>query len=383
MLYNAGTASAPNYVTFTALTNLAALNLSPAQAQTLRFDPAATFVGTASFLYTATDNTGAVSNTAQYTIPVGQDNNSVYTATPTKGGNANPYQNGDVLAYGIDPNGASYNTSGLVYNANGTPAAGTPTSGLASASISSADLTTLAANGIGFDPNTGLFTVTDRTKLPRTATSFPVTVITTDVLGGVNTQPFTFSTGVNPLPVELKEFAVTAVKNADAALTWTTASEKNNDHFAVERSFNGADFTAIAQVKGKGTSTAETAYALTDVGVGRKVAGAVYYRLKQVDTDGTASYSPVRTVAFTAELTAPAIHLAPNPATTATQLELTALPAGQYQVSIVDLVGRTVYIATRAAGTQPTLDLHLLPAGSYVVVVRGQSLRLTTRLMKE
>ena len=59
------------------------------------------------------------------------------------------------------------------------------------------------------------------------------------------------------------------------------------------------------------------------------------------------------------------------------------LQAGTYQVVVVDLMGRTVQSAALAAGTRPVLGLQSLPAGSYVVIVRGASLQLSRRLVKE
>jgi len=189
-----------------------------------------------------------------------------------------------------------------------------------------------------------------------------------------------------PLPVELTEFTVRAVKKQDAQLAWRTASEKNNDHFDVERSLTGTDFVKISQVKGQGTSSTPTDYALTDIGIGAKASGVVYYRLKQVDTDGTATFSPVRTVSF-ANLAAPAISLSPNPATDATQLDLTQLPTSTYQVRVLDVTGRLVLGTTLPAGLAHALDLRTIDSGTYVVLVRGlngsQVLNFAKRLVKE
>ncbi|MCI1188653.1 T9SS type A sorting domain-containing protein [Hymenobacter sp. DH14] len=366
--------------------------VTPAQAATLTFAPVAGYAGDVTFLYTTTDNgngtpgNALTSPLAAYTIMVAQDQSSVYARpTVTKGGNANIYAAGDVLAYGIDPNTAVYNSAGIVYNtATGAPAAGT-SNGLAVAKISPADSTTLAASGILFTRSTGLFTVLDPTKLPRNGASFgPFTVTSIDQNGGVNTNSVTLVTGVNPLPVELTAFTATA-KNLDALLAWNTASEKNSDHFDVERSLNGTDFVKIDEVKGQGTSTSATDYARTDAGIGAKANGLVYYRLKQVDTDGTSSYSPVRSVRFGKVV--PAIALFPNPATTATNLDLTALPAGSYQVSVLDAAGRTVLNTTLDAGLAHALDLNTIASGSYTLLVRGtnggQVVNLTKRLIKE
>jgi hypothetical protein len=189
-----------------------------------------------------------------------------------------------------------------------------------------------------------------------------------------------------PLPVELTEFTARNVRNKDAALAWRTASEKNNDHFDVERSFDGTAFAKIGQVAGHGSTLSPNSYALTDAGVARLATGAVYYRLRQVDTDGTATYSPVRTVAF-AQVANPAISLFPNPATAATQLDLTELPAGAYQVSVLDATGRTVLRHVLTAGSVHLLDLSSCASGTFLVLVRGQNggsgSVFTKRLAKE
>ena len=374
--------------TYTAITS-ATQALTPAQALTLKFDPVSTFVGNASFTYTAIDNLGSVSTPVLYSVQVGQDNAALYGTTPTKGGTAtdgfSKYANGDVLAYVVDVNGARYNGAGLLYNPttgalNAGAANGLPTSGTNVTSTTTP--AQFAALGFALNPATGVITVADRTLL--VAGSYPFTLTTTDLFGGVTTQVVTIVIGAKPLPVELTAFTATA-KNLDAFLTWNTASEKNSNHFDVERSLNGTDFVKIAEVKGQGTSTRATDYVRTDAGVGAKANGLVYYRLKQVDTDGTSSYSSVRSVRFGQVV--PALALFPNPATTATTLDLTALPAGSYQVRVLDAAGRVVLATTLEAGLAHTLPLHTIARGSYVLLVRGahggQVVNLTRRLIKE
>ena len=375
-------------------TNFPGLELTPTQASNLRFDPAGSFIGNVFFNYTTTDNLGAVSAAALYTIPVGLDNNSFYAATPPKGGTPNQYQNNDVLAYLIDPNGAHYNGSGLIYNAttgaaligtaNGLPTSGTNALLASSGSGLVSNPTNVLPPGTALNSITGLIYVSDRSMLPRVtvATTYSVNVVTTDVFGGTNVTTATFVLGAYPLPVELTVFAVKAVQNRDAALTWTTASEKNNDHFDVERSFDGQTFVNIGQVAGQGSKVTATNYALTDRNVAPKATGLVYYRLWQVDADGTGNYSPVRTVVFTPAVTptAASLSLYPNPAVMSTTLDLTALPVGQrYEVELTDMSGRLVARYQLEGGQTHPLDLTSLASGSYLVRVAGADAQGTAR----
>ena len=384
-----GTLYYDNGGTYTAITS-AIQPLTAAQAQTLKFAPVSTFVGNVFFAYTAIDNLGGISTPALYTIQVGQDNAALYGTTPVKGGTAanglTKYAVNDVIAFVSDVNAARYNSTGQLYDATTGALAAGAANGLATtgtnATTDAAGTTLLAAQGLVLNPSTGQITVSDPTKL--TAGTYTVNITTTDLFGGVTTQPVTFTIGAKPLPVELTAFVATA-KNQDALLTWSTASEKNNDHFNVERSLNGTDYVKIGQVKGQGTTSAPTDYALTDAGIGAKASGLVYYRLKQFDADGTSSYSPVRTVRFGKVV--PAIALFPNPATTATRLDLTALPAGSYQVSVLDATGRVVLATTLEAGLTHALQLNTIASGSYLLLVRGanggQVVNLTKRLIKE
>ncbi len=340
--------------------------VSLGDAASLAFDPAATFAGNAFFGFTTTDNQGAVSVPGLYTIAIGQDNASVYTNAPAKGGNANQYQNGDVIANAFDANGGTYNAAAAVAD-----------NGLRTVTLNSA----LPA-GLALDPVTGQVTVVDRTLL--VGGTYPVSVTTVDANGGVTTQAVPLQIGANPLPVELTRFEAKAV-GADGQLSWATAQEHDNAGFGVERSFDGSRFARLAFVAGAGTSTQARDYAFADAGVGRHP-GPVYYRLQQTDRDGAVSYSPVRTIVFPpAPAPAPAysVSLYPNPVETHTTLDLTALPAGTYQVAVVDMAGRRVLAQDLAGGQAHALPVDGLPSGVYVVLVRGGGLKFTQRMIKQ
>jgi len=92
-----------------------------------------------------------------------------------------------------------------------------------------------------------------------------------------------------PLPVELISFEGRIIHESNQ-LTWRTATETNNDHFEVERSEDGLHFLTIGEVDAAGNSQQVVHYELLDQ---RPLNGLNYYRLMQVDVDGSFTYSPV------------------------------------------------------------------------------------------
>ena len=114
--------------------------------------------------------------------------------------------------------------------------------------------------------------------------------------------------GGNPLPVTWLSFNV-AREDDVVAVTWATATEKNADYFDVERSKDGRNFETLGRVNAAGNSTQAVNYTFLD----RQPAATVaYYRLRQVDRDGSFVYSSVRVITMIQSETA--ISAYPNPA---------------------------------------------------------------------
>ncbi|MCI1189013.1 T9SS type A sorting domain-containing protein [Hymenobacter sp. DH14] len=184
---------------------------------------------------------------------------------------------------------------------------------------------------------------------------------------------FTVSTASSPLPVTLIDFSVRREGPA-ARLNWRTAQELNNDYFVVEASADGQTYRPVGSpVPGQGTVSAPIDYTFTDPNLLNYRTDLVYYRLRQVDTDGTASYSPVRTIALTAAATG--LALFPNPASTGAML--TGTRPGTV-VQVFDALGRVVITATADATGTAALALPVgLATGVYVVRADDKALRLT------
>jgi hypothetical protein len=114
------------------------------------------------------------------------------------------------------------------------------------------------------------------------------TLKTLTVTGLTGTQFALASSGSNPLPVELAYFTG-KLTGSSIQLDWKTETEVSNFGFDVERSNDGTDFSKIGFVQGNGNSNSPKYYSFSDNVEG--LSGKIYYRLKQIDTDGTFDYS--------------------------------------------------------------------------------------------
>ena len=173
----------------------------------------------------------------------------------------------------------------------------------------------------------------------------------------------------SPLPVELTRFDATT-KGQSVNVEWATASEKNSDRFEIQRSATGEGFETVGTVKGQGNTSSAHNYAFVD---SRPLAGRSYYRLRQVDTDGTTAFSPVAAVQLRTEL---AVY--PNPSA-----GMVTLPAtlGDVRYRLLNIVGQTL-LSGQATGNDQ-LDLTKLGKGTYFLELTGEAGRTTQRLVRE
>jgi len=182
-----------------------------------------------------------------------------------------------------------------------------------------------------------------------------------------NTDP---TIAANPLPVQLTSF--TAARGASGVqVAWATASELYSAKFVVERSLDGYAYAPVASVAAQGSTQQAHRYASLDR---TAPAGQLYYRLRQVDADGTAHYSPTVTVAGAGAEFA----LSPNPARESLHL-LTEQPT-PYLVRTA--LGQVALQGTTAAGTT-TIAVEKLAAGVYFFELHANTGRVVRRFVKE
>ena len=171
-----------------------------------------------------------------------------------------------------------------------------------------------------------------------------------------------------PQPVELLSFEAQEHDHG-ALLTWETLEELSIDHFDIERSLDGINFTKIAETAAHGTTALTHDYSYLDAGAS-KVGRLVYYRLRQVAATGDVVYSPVRSVALTPVL---AVELYPNPLPIGEGdlLHIEATGAGTQAIyRIYDSSGAALITKEAPTAVPLTLDVHELPSGLYLLRVQ-------------
>ncbi|MGI4733598.1 MAG: FG-GAP repeat domain-containing protein [Janthinobacterium lividum] len=187
-------------------------------------------------------------------------------------------------------------------------------------------------------------------------------------------------TSPSPLPVVLTSFTG-QTSAAGNVLHWATASESNSDHFEVERSADGQEFVKLGQLAAAGTTAASHNYQFTDAAT---PAGTSYYRLLQVDFDGTSTYSPVVTLAASASSLSAAKPVA-YPTIFTNELSVTLPGATAAQAATVALLtadGRPVYSRTVQLSTTPQAlaELPTLATGTYFLRIAMATGTITQRV---
>lgn len=165
----------------------------------------------------------------------------------------------------------------------------------------------------------------------------------------------------SPLPIELTTFAAIEY-NGRVMLEWETATEENNEFMAIEHSLDGRNFREIGRVIGAGSTQETRHYSFTDAA---PAYGINYYRLRQVDFDGSMEYSPIVTATVRQGSSAAALTLYPNPA----PYELT-VPGISGRAVVYNSIGQAL-LQTTLSPDHATIDVSQLPSGHYWLEVRG------------
>ena len=184
------------------------------------------------------------------------------------------------------------------------------------------------------------------------------------------------------LPIELTSFSATC-DGRSSLVKWTTATEKNNDYFSLERSDDAINFVEIARIAGAGNSIEPLNYNYTDYGV---YGGENYYRLVQVDYDGTRTASEIIVVdCVEPDLDEPEVLAYPNPFNSELTLELDNFGNRPASIEVYDMLGRLVSVEKADAPQnryETILNFSNLSNGTYTVRVSTADFVINRNVVK-
>lgn len=193
--------------------------------------------------------------------------------------------------------------------------------------------------------------------------------------------------GPSPLPVELLYFHAERSGEKDVLCTWETATEINNDHFEVEvaRERGGEIlFETIGVVQGNGTTSQSHLYTFIDE---NPSSGKNYYRLRQVDFDGTAGYSKMVVVQFNSSRKFEVIATSPNPFSSNPTMYVQTANGGPLSIRVENSLGQIVFQQELVLGKgSSSLTLQLpasLSTGLYFVRSFFDEEQQVNRLLKQ
>jgi hypothetical protein len=183
------------------------------------------------------------------------------------------------------------------------------------------------------------------------------------------------------VPVEFVSFTAGYTPEG-VELRWRTATETNNSYFAVERSSDNSIFTQITMIPGAGTTLEQKEYAFIDKDVN---AGNYYYRLKQVDYDGSFSYSNIVNVNSELPSSFKLEQNYPNPFNPATTISYQLPENGFVSLQVYDPVGNCVASLVneeQSAGTHfVRFDASSLSSGVYYYKITSGNFSSVKKLM--
>ena len=336
-------------------------------------------------LHVATVGTGLPTTTASLTALSGlegsttvapiQPNQAAFLKTTAGVGAPNlVYITSDILSAG--------KIEKYVFNGATWVGMGSVTVSMATAALSVKGITARIIAGVAYiyaNTATSIISIQDAAPFTSTITDVlnPFTTLTT---APANTlfKGIAFTPGTNVLPIKLSSFTGKSALNG-AQLSWTTSSEKNNNHFEVLRCTDGTQFIKIGQVAGSGNSDAALNYSFLDRNA---VIGANYYKLNQVDNNGSKEeFGPV---VVTSNGQAAAISVYANKASGQINVNVFANKGGYGVLNVYDAGGKVIAkqnLSLQAGNNQISLNSQNAGAGLYIASLTFAGETLTKKFI--
>lgn len=193
--------------------------------------------------------------------------------------------------------------------------------------------------------------------------------------GGIVLRPVSF------LPVDLINFTGSLNERDNVELEWSTASELNNSGFYIQRSRDNEYFEEIGYVEGSGTSNSYSSYHFEDESY---KGGKVYYRLEQVDYDGSISYT--ESIAVDKENNGTVIvgKPLPNPTKGEVSIVIISPQKNKAYIDVTDQYGQRIenFEQDLASGqTKVKLDLQPYRSGLYYAIIQVGNESFTKKIV--
>lgn len=192
-------------------------------------------------------------------------------------------------------------------------------------------------------------------------------------------SPFTLAYTSFPIPLKLVSFSGWR-KGGVSYLHWVSENELDVSHFSLERSIDGNLFSPVGNTSARNRGIREL-YSSEDPFAFN---GVVYYRLKNIDNDGSFSYS--RVIALSDKLSgSPAITIM-NPAKTAITLLNRSAPSGNYSYRLFNNNGQQVSEGKINMSANGAVLIRLpiqIATGYYTLQLQGQQMHFTEQVLIE
>lgn len=221
--------------------------------------------------------------------------------------------------------------------------------------------------GIFTLPTTGNFTVTN--------IRFTIADVTTSTACGndiaIDDIKFSTCSDGGPLPVSFINIAAQK-KGSGVTISWSTVYEVDNDFFEVERSNDGGfTWSTVIKTRGSGTSSTTKNYSVYDA---KPLAGINYYRIRQVDQDGSSRYST--TVAYKLTIASTDVSVLANPFNASITIDLLSENNQVLTIKLFDNSGKLVNsqpLNIVRGSSRKTIETGKLARGIYILQVMDQN----------
>lgn len=178
------------------------------------------------------------------------------------------------------------------------------------------------------------------------------------------------------LPIVLSRYDIQCNENHGVEINWITEFETGNDHFVVERSYNGIDWNELVAIKAKGNESIGATYNYLD----SEASGQIYYRITNVDLDGRKQIFDIKSINCNGSETMQII--AANPFRDQLRFDFSTTSPHRAEYIIETIGGRVMTEGVITDNNIEEIDTKNWPSATYVLIVKQGSQFSTRKLVK-